>query len=158
MGPTETKDTSKDIGRSAGFLWYRFFVNLVVLCGLGWMALGLYNICCERQVEYENKLRSLQKLKECNRRLEKENSLLQEKISYLQTEAGVEEIAREKLGLIKPGEVAYVVAFSPGDCAGLPSSSSGGSGSDEVGPDSPVKLEFSWIQSMLHLLFAPRNR
>lgn len=44
------------------------------------------------------------------RRIEAENAQLQKHISYLKSPAYVEKVAREKLGLVKPDEVKYVVA------------------------------------------------
>ena len=41
--------------------------------------------------------------------LEDENSTLTEDIAMLETDAEIERIAREQYGLVRPGEVAYVV-------------------------------------------------
>ena len=41
--------------------------------------------------------------------LERENDLLSEDIEMLGTDAEIERIAREQYGLVRPGEVAYVV-------------------------------------------------
>jgi cell division protein FtsB len=46
--------------------------------------------------------------------LEAENALLQADVVALDTEAEIEKLAREKLGYVRPGEVAYVVLDPPG--------------------------------------------
>lgn len=46
--------------------------------------------------------------------LEAENALLQADVAALDTEAEIEKLAREKLGYVRPGEVAYVVLDPPG--------------------------------------------
>jgi cell division protein FtsB len=54
----------------------------------------------------------LEEAKEKLAALELENSLLTAEVSALQTPAEIERMAREKLGYVMPGEVAFVV-FSP---------------------------------------------
>lgn len=46
------------------------------------------------------------------------NSLLQEQISSLNTDESIEKIAREQLGLIKPGEISYRAGLPPENTAG----------------------------------------
>jgi cell division protein FtsB len=46
--------------------------------------------------------------------LEAENSQLQADVAALQTEPEIEKLAREKLGYVRPGEIAYVVLDPPG--------------------------------------------
>ena len=43
-----------------------------------------------------------------------ENRLLEEEIVALRTPQGVERLAREQFGLVRPGEVAYIVDISEG--------------------------------------------
>lgn len=43
-----------------------------------------------------------------------ENEALQADVAALQTDAEVERLAREKLGYVRPGEIAYVVLDPPG--------------------------------------------
>ena len=43
-----------------------------------------------------------------------QNEALQADVAALQTDAEVEKLAREKLGYVRPGEIAYVVLDPPG--------------------------------------------
>lgn len=47
-------------------------------------------------------------------RAEARNEALREELSYLQSDAYVERVAREELGLVRPGETAVIIA-SPED-------------------------------------------
>ena len=47
--------------------------------------------------------------------LQEENARLAVAAEYLQTDQGVEKIARQDFGYVRPGEVAYVVVAPPGD-------------------------------------------
>jgi cell division protein FtsB len=46
--------------------------------------------------------------------LEAENTVLAADVAALQTDAEIEKLAREKLGYVRPGEIAYVVLDPPG--------------------------------------------
>jgi cell division protein FtsB len=46
--------------------------------------------------------------------LEVENARLTSDVAALHTEAEIEKLAREKLGYVRPGEIAYVVLDPPG--------------------------------------------
>ncbi len=59
--------------------------------------------------EFKTKTAQLETLKQENNRLATENDSLKRQIDYLNTKSGVESVAREKLGLIKSSEVAFVV-------------------------------------------------
>jgi len=59
--------------------------------------------------EYKEKLAQYESLQTENASLQKENEHLKQQIAYLNTKSGVESLAREKLGLIKPSEIAVVV-------------------------------------------------
>lgn len=62
-----------------------------------------------KMAEYKSKTAQLQQLSEENLKLQREKAELERKIAYLNTKNGVESVAREKLGLIKSSEVAFVV-------------------------------------------------
>jgi cell division protein FtsL len=66
-----------------------------------------------KTVEYKEKQTQVQQVGSEITDLEKENRDLKQQVSHLNTNEGVEEIAREKLGLIKPDEIAFVVVSSP---------------------------------------------
>lgn len=70
---------------------------------------NLYYCCQIKQRELEERQRELVKLKSEISLAEYSNSLLKAQVAYLATDAGAEEVAREKLGLIKYGEVSFVV-------------------------------------------------
>jgi cell division protein FtsB len=78
-------------------------------------SLCLYSLCLERQSNFEAKLVELDELKTERRQLREHNERLRDRVAYLQTDAGVEEVAREKLGLVRPGELAYAVVPPPPD-------------------------------------------
>lgn len=67
----------------------------------------------QKKLEYKEKLTQVSQLEQEITKLEKENKELKREINYLNTNEGVEAIAREKLGLIKPKEIAFVVVSSP---------------------------------------------
>lgn len=70
---------------------------------------NLYYCCQIKQRELEERQRELVKLKSDISLAEYSNSQLKAQVAYLATDAGAEEVAREKLGLIKYGEVSFVV-------------------------------------------------
>jgi cell division protein FtsB len=70
---------------------------------------NLYFCCQIKQRELEDRQRELVKLKSDISLAEFTNSQLKAQVDYLSTDAGAEEVAREKLGLVKPGEVSFVV-------------------------------------------------
>jgi cell division protein FtsB len=45
--------------------------------------------------------------------LQEENARLEATAAYLETDQGVEKIAREDFGYVRPGEIAYVVVAPP---------------------------------------------
>ena len=55
--------------------------------------------------------------------LREHNKQLQRQKSQLQTDAGIEQIARERHGLVREGEKAYAVVFEDSDSATSPSRS-----------------------------------
>ena len=83
---------------------------LLSFCGL-----GLYSLCLDRQANFEEKLVELDDLKNERRVLLSHNKKMRDRVTYLETDDGVEEIAREKLGLVRPGELAYAVVPPPPD-------------------------------------------
>ncbi len=52
--------------------------------------------------------------------LEADNARLTSDVAALNTEAEIEKLAREKLGYVRPGEIAYVVLDPPGSGAPPP--------------------------------------
>jgi cell division protein FtsB len=56
-------------------------------------------------------------------RLDEENRKLQDRVKSLKTDpAAIERIAREEMGLARPGEMIFKIPSKPGDAAGAPTS------------------------------------
>ncbi|MBT9587690.1 septum formation initiator family protein [bacterium] len=75
-------------------------------------ALISYNLyfCCQiKQRELEERQTELLRLQSEISLTEFTNSQLKAQVAHLSTDAGAEEVAREKLGLVKYGEVSFVV-------------------------------------------------
>jgi cell division protein FtsB len=70
---------------------------------------GLFRVCSDRQFQFESKLAELDAVKEDVSALLSHNERLRNRVALLKTESGIEEVAREKLGLVRPGEMAYAV-------------------------------------------------
>ena len=81
------------------------WVLAVVL--LGALALTVSGILPFRQLVSQQ--RQIEHTQDQLAALERENQLLSEDIEMLGTDAEIERIAREQYGLVRPGEVAYVV-------------------------------------------------
>jgi cell division protein FtsB len=73
--------------------------------------------------------------------LQVENARLSATADYLQTDQGVEKIAREDFGYVQPGEVAYVVVAPPEDTEFVPAV-----------PDAIEELDRSWWQGIWDFL------
>ncbi len=86
------------------------WVLAVVL--LGALALTVSGILPFRQLVSQQ--RQIERTQDQLTALEQENQMLSEDIEMLGTDAEIERIAREQYGLVRPGEVAYVVV-TPGE-------------------------------------------
>ena len=101
-------------------------MTLVLLfCGFGF---ALYNVCLDRQIQFEKKIVELDSVRAQHHDLVSHNERMRERVKFLRTPLGVEEVAREKLGMVRPGELAYSVVPPPpsqfGDVESIASSSS----------------------------------
>lgn len=86
-------------------------LGLVLLfTGFGFV---IFNVCSDRQSQFETKLAELDEVNAEVHDLKFVNARLEERVALLRTDEGVEEVAREKLGLVKPGELAYAVVPPP---------------------------------------------
>lgn len=83
--------------------------GLVLTLMLGACAYVLYTCCRLKQSELEERQSELVHLQNEISMAEYQNAQLRAQVAHLSTDAGAEEVAREKLGLIRPGEVTYVV-------------------------------------------------
>jgi len=113
-----------------------------------------YHNYTQKQMEYAKKDEQLKKLETEIAAVENENKQLRREIGHLNTKEGVEEIAREKLGLIKPQEIAFVVISSPTPSAtGVPVSSEVSSAKNEKLKEEIIKesrKEEGWLQKILN--------
>lgn len=114
-------------------------MSLVLLVALGFVGYNLFFVCQLKQQEYEEKQAELDHVQDDIYRCEIRNKQLDAYVKHLKTDAGVEEIAREKLGLVSPGEMAFVVVPPP-----PPRSSS----DDEIPP--LKKAPPGYFQQFLH--------
>jgi cell division protein FtsB len=83
---------------------------VLVFTGFGF---GLHKVCSDRQHQFESKLVELDEVNAEVASLEAHNERLKARVDLLNTPTGIEEVAREKLGLVKPGELAYAVVPPP---------------------------------------------
>lgn len=123
----------------------RSLISLLLLIALGVVGYNFYFLCARKQQAYEAKLTEIDQLESEIAVLKQHNNLLTERVSYLGTDAGVEEVAREKLGLVRKDEVAFVVVPAL----------------KEDAPDAPVYIpkpaprKPTLMQQALHSIFEP---
>lgn len=87
----------------------RIFSKATIFIILLVIGFGLFQLCIARQHEYEAKIHELAEVRTNIAETEFNNAQLRARVAYLKTPQGVEEVAREKLGLIMPGETSFVV-------------------------------------------------
>lgn len=86
-------------------------VSIVTLLLLVAVALVFSNVFPFRQILAQQEL--VEQKEQTLAVLKEENARLTAAAGYLQTDQGVEKIAREDFGYVRPGEVAYVVVAPP---------------------------------------------
>lgn len=84
-------------------------VALVMAVLFGLVSYNLYLCCQIKQRELEDRQKEYYQLKASISMAEFQNAQMKAQVAHLSTDAGAEEVAREKLGLIKNGEMAFVV-------------------------------------------------
>ncbi|MCE1248297.1 MAG: septum formation initiator family protein [Firmicutes bacterium] len=82
---------------------------LLIICIFLPVGIKFYGSYMEKRTEYLRKTEEEKALTSEIKRLEKKNEEMKSREKYLHTEHGVEEIARNKLGLIKPREIPFIV-------------------------------------------------
>jgi len=148
-------EQQKDKKKKGGFPLIHIMSCLFAVC-----ILYSFNISYARKtVEYKEKLSQVQQVNNEITVLEKENRLLKQQVAHLNTNDGVEEIAREKLGLIKPDEIAFVVVSSP--TPGAPAAPSAAARDDnKMAKNQELKKEIQketareegWFQKILNFM------
>ena len=103
---------SKEIKRKSNERELGPLLFILMICITIPLAVKFYGAYLEKKAEYVNSINEEASLKNDivveTKRLEE----LNREESYLRTNAGVERMAREKLGLIKPGEIPFVLSSS----------------------------------------------
>ncbi|QUL97796.1 MAG: septum formation initiator family protein [Candidatus Fermentithermobacillus carboniphilus] len=84
--------------------WPRMKLGLIWFVGL-----ALFISLAVRQTEVLSAKKRLKALQEEIRYYSAQNSALEKQIEILKSDEHIEKVAREKLGLVRPGEVQYVV-------------------------------------------------
>lgn len=90
-------------------------ILLILLVGGGYHS---WLVCMDQREDCRRKEAELHAIEQQIREVEAGNAMLGRRRDRLRTEAGVEEIAREKLGMVRKGEIAFVV--EPGPPAAAP--------------------------------------
>jgi len=97
----------RKLNRSQSHLtWISFLVFVLI-------AYNLYFVCKIKQQELEEREAEVQRLRAEISLGEFTNSQLRAQVAHLSTDAGAEEVVRQKLGLVKNGEVSFVVLGGP---------------------------------------------
>jgi cell division protein FtsB len=115
---------------------------LVFLLAVG----GYYSlqIFQQQRLVCRSKQAELRQVEDQIRELQAQNALLRSQQARLQTPQGMEEVAREKLGMVRPGEIAFVVEPGP-PAESVP---------EELPPAPPALPDPGLFQRVLdHLLF-----
>jgi cell division protein FtsB len=81
-------------------------------------SLALTGLAPARQAYYQRK--SIKEEEARLQALEKKNSELESRLARLQDPAYMEKLAREQLGVVRPGETSYVVVPRPAPAAATP--------------------------------------
>ena len=93
------------------------FRNSVLGCVLAFLlAAGVYyfvSILGEQRQEYRDKLAELEQCERDVAQVRTEITVLEKKQARLQRPEGVKDVAREKLGMVAKGEIAYIVDGAP---------------------------------------------
>lgn len=89
------------------------FVHVAIFAAIFFIFYSISVCYSQKKMEYREKIAQKSQLEQDIGALERENGGLRNRIAFLNTSEGVELIAREKLGLIKPKEIAFVVISTP---------------------------------------------
>ncbi len=137
--------SSEESIESPAFRHGRSLISLLLLVALAAVGYNFYFLCARKQAAHEAKLTEIDRLESELAVLEQQNKILTERVAYLRTDAGVEEVAREKLGLVRKDEVAFVVVPAL----------------NTESPDAPVYVprpparKPTMMQRALHAIFEP---
>lgn len=114
-------------------------VSIVTLLLLVAVAVVFSNVFPFRQILAQQQL--VEQKEQTLAVLEEENARLAAAADYLRTDQGVEKIARQDFGYVRPGEVAYVVVAPSGE-----------SNPEPPTPDLVEELDRNWWQDIWDFL------
>jgi cell division protein FtsB len=80
----------------------KYVIYVLAMCYVGY-------ILVSQQVAINRVNYDIDKYKEQNKKIEETNSYLKDQIDFAKTDEYKEKMAREKIGLIKPGETVYII-------------------------------------------------
>ncbi|MDY3983577.1 MAG: septum formation initiator family protein [Veillonellaceae bacterium] len=89
--------SNKPAAKRTLFWYIKWIIIVIGLIGVCWQAYSILELH-EEQVQLEEQLQDLQQ----------KNQALEEQKNKLQNPQEIEKVARDELGLVKPGEVPYV--------------------------------------------------
>lgn len=89
------------------------FIHIMIIATIFFIFYAISVCYSQKKIEYREKQAQQRQIEQEIVEIRQENGGLRNEIGFLKTSEGVEEIAREKLGLIKPKEIAFVVISTP---------------------------------------------
>lgn len=98
-----------------------------------------YQMSADQKRDCRVKEAELRAIEQQIREAEVQNSILQRKRDRLMTAEGIEETAREKLGMVRKGEIAYVVQPGPPETSPL----------EPITPPAPPPPEPGFLEKLL---------
>lgn len=82
---------------------------LLVLTAIVPLGFRMYSSYLQKRMAFLEKKAEKKRLVREIKKIEKQNEELEEKKKHLQTKEGIEKVARDKLGLTRPGETPFIV-------------------------------------------------
>jgi len=88
-------------------------IVLLVVMAIAPLGFRLYGEYLGKRLTYMEKVAERKRLTQEIQKIEEQNQQLKEREAFLKTRQGVESVARDKLGLTRPGEITFIVV--PGE-------------------------------------------
>lgn len=85
------------------------FSHILIIWLIALFVLNFFMYFNKKRNEYKEKLKQITALENEVRQLKQKKTNLEAEIYYLNTDKGIEEVARKKLGLVKKKEIAIIV-------------------------------------------------
>lgn len=122
----EKKEPARGRERNLGPLF--LMLMLVILIPLG---VKFYSSYLNKKLDYDKKVEEERQLQFYLERESKQLKRMKERQTYLKTDEGVEQQARDKLGLTRPNEIAFVVVPTPASAKSNDETTSGDKSKDK---------------------------